>query len=181
MDFKDLIGDFSKVTEVKLVYRNKARPSSRHKVKNSRDAYNIFKQTWDSDKIELQEQFRIMLLDNASGCLGVSTISSGGMAMCIADPKLIFATALKAGASAIILAHNHPSGNLKPSAPDTTMSERLAYVGRFLDMPILDHIIVSSEGYYSYADEEGWQNSQSYLRSSTILSSVRPPSIKGGL
>lgn len=181
MEFKDLTGDFSKVTEVELVYRNKVRPSSRRKIKSSMDAFSVLKQTWDFDKIELQEQFRVLLLDHACGCLGVSTASSGGMNMCVADPKIIFAMALKAGASSIILAHNHPSGSLKSSKADEALTERFFYAGRILDIAVLDHIILSNEGYFSFADEGLILQGMEHHQPVSIATSHLKASNKGGL
>lgn len=83
----------------------------------------------------------------------ICEVSSGGMAGTVADPKLIFSTALKAGASSIILSHNHPSGNLKPSQADIALTQKIIKAGSFLDIAVLDHIIITSEGYYSFADE----------------------------
>jgi DNA repair protein RadC len=80
-------------------------------------------------------------------------ISRGGISGTVADPKLIFAAALKASASSIILAHNHPSGSLKPSEADIRLTKKLKEGGLYLEIPVLDHIILSKEGYYSFADE----------------------------
>ncbi len=141
------------VTEVELVYRNKSKASERPIVKTSKDAYNIFFSTWDQDKIELQEQFRVMLLDRKSSVLAVTTLSTGGLSSCIVDLKLAFATAIKGLASSIIIAHNHPSGNLKPSAEDQSLTTKFATAGKLLELPLLDHIIVTNEGYTSFCDE----------------------------
>jgi DNA repair protein RadC len=75
------------------------------------------------------------------------------MAGTIADPKVIFSAALKACASSIILSHNHPSGNLKPSNADIQLTKKIVNAGNLLDIAVLDHVIVSAEGYYSFADE----------------------------
>lgn len=176
---KSLTDDFSKVTEVELVYRNKSRPSTRLKISCSKDAYDLFLRTWDDGKIELQEQFRVMFLDRSNGCLGISTVSSGGISTCVADPKIIFASALKAGAASIIIAHNHPSGSLKPSKPDTALTERFCYVGRMLDMPVLDHLIVTREGYFSFADEGMTFGTSGFQPPLAASSSWQSP--KGGL
>lgn len=142
-----------KVTEVELVYRNKSKASERPIVKTSKDAYNIFYSTWDLDKIELQEQFRVMLLDRKSSVLAVTTLSTGGVSSCVVDLKLAFAAAIKGLASSIIIAHNHPSGNLKPSAEDQSLTTKFATAGKLLELPLLDHIIVTNEGYTSFCDE----------------------------
>ncbi|MFN8290187.1 MAG: JAB domain-containing protein [Chitinophagaceae bacterium] len=143
------------VTEVELVYRNKVNPAERPKITSSSTAYDILMEAWDMNKIELVEQFSILLLDRSNSCIGISTISQGGISACVVDPKVVFATALKARASSIILAHNHPSGNLKPSEADKTITKSLVAGGHILDLRVLDHLIVTPRSYYSFADEGG--------------------------
>ena len=95
------------VTEIELFYRNKVKAADRIKVNSADSAYDVFINAWDTNKIELCEQFMILLLDRGNHCLGLSKISTGGISDCLVDPKIVFATALKAKASAIIMAHNH--------------------------------------------------------------------------
>jgi DNA repair protein RadC len=85
--------------------------------------------------------------------LGISEISTGGFAGTVADPKVIFSIALKACASSIILSHNHPSGNLKPSQADLNLTRKIKSGGELLDIAVLDHIILTSDSYFSFADE----------------------------
>jgi DNA repair protein RadC len=94
-----------------------------------------------------------MLLNRANKILRIFTVSTGGVAGTVADPKVIFATALKGNASSIILAHNHPSGNLKPSEADRQLTNRLTQAGKLLDISVLDHLIITAEEYFSFADE----------------------------
>ena len=141
------------VAEINLSYNAKIKNSERPIVKSSRDAYNILKQNWDENKIDLLEQFKVILLSRANRVLGIVDISTGGIAGTVADPKLIFAAALKACASCIILAHNHPSGNLLPSHADISLTKKIKAGGEFLDITVADHLIMTSEGYYSFADE----------------------------
>lgn len=108
-------------------------------------------------KVELQEQFRVLLLDRKNGCMGISTVATGGISACVADPKIVFALALKASPAGIIIAHNHPSGNKSPSNAGEELTRRFVAAGRLLDLPVLDHIIVTREGYTSLADE-GYMN-----------------------
>ncbi|MGB4400016.1 MAG: JAB domain-containing protein, partial [Daejeonella sp.] len=115
--------------------------------------YNILLQNWDMNKIDLLEQFKILLLNRANKVLGIYEVSSGGMTGTVADPKLIFSTALKGCANSIILSHNHPSGNLKPSQADINLTQKLRTAGSFLDIDVLDHIILTSEGYISFVEE----------------------------
>lgn len=142
-----------RVTEVELVYRSRLKPHERPKVNNSESAYNILLANWDMNKIELVEQFKILLIDHGNRCLGISDISTGGVAACIADPKIIMSIALKARASGIVLAHNHPSGNIKPSRSDREVTKKLQMAARFFDMDISDHLIINPYHYYSMADE----------------------------
>lgn len=147
------ISEMYKVAEIELVYKTKVKASERPKVCGSKGVYQILLQSWDDDKIEFVEQFKILLLNRGNKVLGIYEVSTGGMAGTIADPKVIFSAALKACASSIILSHNHPSGNLKPSDADIHLTSKIARAGSLLDIVVLDHVIVSTEGYYSFADE----------------------------
>ncbi|MEJ7780059.1 MAG: JAB domain-containing protein, partial [Daejeonella sp.] len=93
------------VSEINVTYRPKVKASERPKVSTSKEVYDILFNNWDLDKIELLEQFKILLLNRANRVIGIYEVSSGGMAGTVADPKLIFSTALKACASSIILSH----------------------------------------------------------------------------
>ncbi|MDZ7650383.1 MAG: JAB domain-containing protein [Cytophagales bacterium] len=94
-----------------------------------------------------------MLTNRANKVLGIFELSTGGVSGTVADPKLIFAAALKGAASGMILAHNHPSGNLQPSQADLDLTKKIREAGKLLEIQLLDHVIVTSEGYYSFADE----------------------------
>ncbi|QDK82621.1 DNA repair protein [Spirosoma sp. KCTC 42546] len=142
-----------KVSEVEIIYRNKTPYQDRIQITKSTTAYEILRQSWDENRMELVEQFKILLLDQKNNCLAISDIATGGMSACIADPKLIFATALKARATGIILAHNHPSSNLQPSEADKILTRKIKEGGKLLDIAILDHLIVTPQNYYSFADE----------------------------
>jgi DNA repair protein RadC len=141
------------VSEIEVTYRPKFKASERPAISSSKDVYDILYQNWDMNKIDLLEQFKIILLTRANKVLGIYEVSSGGIAGTIADPKLIFSAALKGCASSIILSHNHPSGNLKPSQADINLTRKIKDGGSLLDIAVLDHVIVTSEGYYSFADE----------------------------
>lgn len=141
------------VAEIQLSYKSNIKPSQRPKINSSRDANTVLKETWDETKIELVEQFKVMLTNRANKVLGIFEVSTGGISGTVADPKLIFAAAIKAAASGIILSHNHPSGNLQPSQADIDLTRKIREAGRFLEIQLLDHIIITTEGYYSFADE----------------------------
>ncbi len=142
-----------RVAEVKLTYRSKVKPDERPKVTCSTDIYDLLKGNWDNGKLEFVEQFKVLLLNRANKVLGLYELSTGGVAGTVADPKLIFVAALKACASAIVLCHNHPSGNLTPSAADIQLTKKIKEGGSLLDIAVLDHLILTSEEYYSFADE----------------------------
>lgn len=127
----------TRVAEVKLSYRNKVKPSERPQVTSSTDSYQVLKSSWDSGKLEFVEQFKVLLLNRANRVLGIYELSTGGVAGTVADPKLIFVAALKACASGIILSHNHPSGNLKPSAADLQLTKKMKAGGELLDIVVL--------------------------------------------
>src|SRR5262245_61872322 len=121
------------VAEIQLVYKSNVKPSQRPKITASQDACNILRQYWDESRIELVEQFKVMLLSHANKVLGIVEISTGGISGTVADPKLILVAALKAGASGIILSHNHPSGNLNPSQADIDLTKKIKEGARFLE------------------------------------------------
>jgi DNA repair protein RadC len=141
------------VAEVELVYKTKVKPSERPLVKSAKDCYELLRLTWDENKIEFVEQFKVVLMNRAQRVLGIYELSTGGVTGTVADPKLVFIAALKGNACNIILSHNHPSGNLKPSRADEELTKKIATAGLYLDIKVTDHIIVTSEGYYSFADE----------------------------
>jgi|SRR5579859_2539871 len=141
------------VAEIQLLYTSKVKSSMRPKITNSRAAFEIFLDNWHKAKIEFVEQFKVMLLNRANKVLGLVEISSGSSTGTIADPKLIFVAAIKANACGVIVAHNHPSDNLKPSHSDIEFTKRLKECGKLLEVQVLDHIILSKEGFYSFADE----------------------------
>lgn len=141
------------VAEIELVYRSMVKPSLRPKITSSKTAYEVLLQSWDENKIEFVEQFKILLMNTANRVLGIYELSTGGVAGTVADPKLIFSAALKANASGIILSHNHPSGNLKPSQADINLTRKIDEGGKILDVRVLDHLIMTPDGYYSFKDE----------------------------
>lgn len=141
------------VSEVELVYRSKVKASQRPLISSSLDAYNVLKELWDDDKIDLVEQFKVLFLNRANRVLCLFNVSSGGITGTVADPRLIYTAALKVNAVSMVLSHNHPSGALKPSRQDEELTQKIKGAGVFLDIKVLDHVILSSEGYYSFADE----------------------------
>ncbi len=142
-----------KVAEVKLTYKTIVKASDRPQINTSIEVYKVLRENWNFEIIEFIEEFKIILLNRANRVLGIVPISVGGTAGTIADPKVIFVSALKCNAASVILVHNHPSGNLKPSQADIELTKKLKAAGQFLDLPIVDHIILTKDGYLSFTDE----------------------------
>ena len=142
----------NQLSEIEVNYSTKIKKSDLPKVVTSHDAYKCFKHIW-SDRIQFVEESILLLLNRANRALGYVKLSSGGTTGTVVDIKLIFAIALKTNASSIILAHNHPSGNLRPSDADQNLTKELSASGKILSLPLLDHLIITDEGYYSMADE----------------------------
>jgi DNA repair protein RadC len=141
------------VAEIQLTYRSNVKPSMRPKISTSRDAFEVLRRSWDLDKLEFVEQFKVLLTNRANKVLGIFEVSTGGITGTVADPKLIFVAALKSGACGLVLSHNHPSGNLQPSQADIELTKRIKEGGKLLDIQLLDHLIITSEGYCSFSDE----------------------------
>jgi len=120
------------------------------KIGSSRDVYNIFLALLADIP---HEEFWVLFLNQANKIIGKEKISSGGVSSTIADKRMIVKSALERLATGIILVHNHPSGNLKPSQSDIDLTNKTKAAAKLLDILVLDHIIVSSSGYYSFADE----------------------------
>jgi len=120
------------------------------KISKSADAFEIFKSIMGDIPYE---EFWILLLNKANKVAGKIKISEGGISGTVVDPKKVFKAALDHHASAIILGHNHPSGNLQPSDQDKKITTKIKDAGFLLDITILDHLIVTQQGYYSFADE----------------------------
>lgn len=140
------------IAEIEVSYKTITK--KKIKILDSKDAYKILISNWSSERIELQEEFKILLMNRGNQVLGIYPLSKGGVASTIVDAKLLFSVALKCNASSIILAHNHPSGNLIPSNRDIELTKKLISASKFLDIQILDHLVISKGGFYSLADKE---------------------------
>ena len=121
-------------------------------LKSSDDANEVLRIIWN-DAMQHHETFYILLINRANRILGWYKASEGGTAGTVADPRMIFSVALKCNACSIILAHNHPSGNTKPSESDITLTRNFVQAGKLLQINVLDHLILTSETYFSFADE----------------------------
>ncbi len=138
------------IKEIKVSYTSGN--TNKVKIRHSKDSYELLKSCWNMNTIELQEEFKVLLLNRNHQVLGIYPLSKGGISGTVVDAKLVFSVALKCNASSIVMAHNHPSGNLKPSETDLRLTKKLKDAGKHLDIQVLDHIILSKDDYYSFAD-----------------------------
>lgn len=141
------------LSEIEIKYKTKIPKDQRIKITNSTEINDLLHIVYDQDEVEYKEVFYVVILNHANEVLGVKKISEGGLSGTVVDPKMIFQIALKGNAGGIILSHNHPSGNLKPSEADRSITKKLVEGGKLLQLPILDHIIYTPFGYMSFADE----------------------------
>jgi len=153
MQFKG-IGEAKAITIIAATELGKRRQltqvKEKPKITSSADAYNCLYSVMEDLNHEV---FKILLLNRNNKVTRIETISTGGVAGTIVDPKIIFKKALDEQSSSIILSHNHPSGNLKPSQADLDITKKLIKAGKTLEINVLDHIIISEKGYYSFLDE----------------------------
>lgn len=140
-----------KVGEVELTY--KATTRNKNKVSSSADAYQILLPTFKEGTIDYKEYFKVLYLNQANQVLGFTLISEGGITETNVDVRVILQAALLTNSVSIILAHNHPSGNLKPSKQDLELTQSIKEAAELMRIRVLDHIILTSEKHYSFADE----------------------------
>ena len=142
--------DYNTMPEITIKYK-KSRAIS-VQIKGSQDSAQVLRQMYDADTLEYCESAIVIYLDNANQTLGWQKVGIGGMTGVVMDPRTIFSTALKIGACALILSHNHPSGNKKPSRADIEMTQNAVQAGKLLSIKVLDHIIITANEYFSFAD-----------------------------
>ena len=153
MKFKG-IGEAKAITIVSALElgrrKKETEPDKQLQISNANDVYATIKPHLEDLK---HEEFWILILNRRNQIIKKQLISSGGVSGTVADPKIIFNAALQELASSIVLIHNHPSGNLKPSQSDIGLTKKLKSAGDVLEIPIMDHLIYTDDGYYSFADE----------------------------
>jgi DNA repair protein RadC len=142
------------LAEIRVSYQMHETSNNVTRIRSSKDALEIFTTIWDHEMIGYRESFVVLLLNRANRILGYRWISNGGSAGTVVDTKHIFAIAVVCNASSLILAHNHPSGNVNPSQADLDLTKKIKRGGELLDISVLDHLILTpSKEYYSFADE----------------------------
>ncbi len=144
----------SQVSEIRVSYQPKVKAKDRVCIRSSTDAFNLLKEAgFKEETIEYREYVKVILLNRANRVLGIYPLAEGGMDCCHVDVRLVLEVALLTHSSAFILAHNHTGGELQPSPQDDVLTEGVRKAARLLNLTLHDHLIVSKDGYYSYADE----------------------------
>jgi len=139
------------IAEVQITYSSKVKACDRFRVTGSKDAATAFRSIWPS--YEHIEFIYMLMLNRQNQVLGCHQISKGGMTGTVVDVRVVFQVALKSCATSIILGHNHPSGNLDPSDADKKITRQLSDAGKMLEIPVIDHLILTSDSHLSMADE----------------------------
>ena len=119
----------------------------------SREVYDLIIREWDANLLEMLEEVKVIFLNKSNKQIGIYNLAKGGITGCVVDIRIILSIALKTLATGVILIHNHPSGNLKPSLADKKITGELKKACDILNITLLDHLIVTKSGFYSFADE----------------------------
>ena len=146
--------NLNKVAEIELTYKTKVKVSERKKIHDSKSCSIIFKSIEAYEKnMELKEVFYTMYLNRYNHVLAVMKISEGGITGTVVEVKHVIKPAIDLNATSIILCHNHPSGNTTPSSADKEITQKIKQAALLFDVHLMDHVIITEEGYYSFADE----------------------------
>jgi DNA repair protein RadC len=145
------------ITEIEIAYNNPLQPKDLPKINHAGHAFNVFLDQWDLNKLHLFSEAKMLLLTNAGRLLGMANLASGGATDHLIDPRIVFMTALKANATSIYIAHNHPSNNLRPSEADIQMHATLSDAAKLLNIHLRDYLIVDRDGFYSFTDDESYE------------------------
>lgn len=141
-----------KLAELKVAYRSRTKVRERRQLRNPGDVEAYLRAVWNGATLELVEEFLVVCLNGHHEALGWVKVASGGFNAAPVDPRLVFAVALQTASSAVVVAHNHPSGNAEPSAQDKEVTRRLKEGGKVLGVSVLDHLILTREAAFSFAD-----------------------------
>ncbi|MEX2345289.1 MAG: JAB domain-containing protein [Balneolaceae bacterium] len=139
------------MSEVKLVYQSQSQSDNKPILKHPIDVFKYLISIWDMDRIELQEEFCLLLLNNELRCTGWHRLSTGGKNATVVDISLLLIVAALGNAHSVIIAHNHPSGRLKPSHADISLTKRIYKSLNIVGITLNDHLIIHRDDYYSFS------------------------------
>ena len=141
------------VEEITVQYSPSVKNKEPIFIRSSQDCYKHIRPFFCSDTIEVQEQFLVMYLNHRKKVIGVYRLSKGGITGTVADIRLVLSVALKTLATSIVIAHNHPSGNLNPSYTDIKVTNQLSQACKLMEIELLDHLVITQgEEFYSFKD-----------------------------
>ena len=142
----------SRIAEISVSYSHPIKYDERIKMTSLATAVTVLRYVWDESSIELYESFKVILLNRNNRLLGVASIAEGGITNTVVDVRILFGIALKSTAVGIILAHNHPSGNINPSESDRFLTKKIIEGANLLEIMVMDHIIITKDNHYSFLD-----------------------------
>ncbi|NLU94889.1 JAB domain-containing protein [Chitinophaga sp. Ak27] len=153
MESKMTLTDGYQVNEISVSYKPAFKIADRPLINDSNSCAKLLRASWDPGKLQFIEEFKVAFFTRGNRLIGIFQVSSGGTCEIIVDLKVLFATALKVNAAKMIITHNHPSGSLNPSQPDLRLTQKIKEAGLLLGIALLDHIILTADSYYSFADQ----------------------------
>jgi len=150
-----MLSSQSTLNEIEILYKKSS--TFNNKLTCSQDTFELAKHIYQltNSNLDLKEYFFVIMLNRANNVTGYLKLSEGGVTGTVADSRLIFSAALKSLASSVVLVHNHPSGNTEPSQADIKLTNKLVEIGKLMEIPVLDHLIISSKAYHSFANNNG--------------------------
>lgn len=148
------IGEAKAISIVAALELGRRRKNTDNQLKkNIKSSQDVFEEVIGVMSDLPHEEFWVLFLDRRNAVIKKSNVSKGGVSGTVADAKIIFKEAIQLLASAVILCHNHPSGNLKPSDADIQLTKKMKEIGNLVDVPVLDHLIITDKSYFSFGDE----------------------------
>lgn len=142
---------FGTIGEAKISYKTSGIPYA--KIHSSQEVVTFLRKVWDEDTLEYTESFLVICLNRSNHIVAYKWIGHGGTAGVTVDVKNVMQFALLSHSSSIVLAHNHPSGNTRPSSQDLKITQTIKSAGQILDIPVIDHLILTKDSYTSFADD----------------------------
>jgi DNA repair protein RadC len=148
--------NYSNLGEVEVSYKYKSSLNQRPKLSSPNEVFDFAKYLFHEERLGLQEQFIVIYLNKSNRVIGSCNLFTGSISACVVDMKLILAIGLKLMANGVILLHNHPSGNIKPSQQDLSLTTKIKNALELLDMTLIDHLIVSPDQRFTAFTQEGY-------------------------
>ncbi len=144
--------------EIQVSYPGPDFITTAHQISSSHDAYELCMNIWNDETIALYEEFVVIYLNQNNRVIGYRLIGRGSTNACVVNVKLLIWLGLSCNCTSLILAHNHPSGNLEPSNNDVILTKKIQKAAELFEIKVLDHLIITTERYYSFSDEGNFES-----------------------